>query len=529
LSPATPRLSVLLFVAALASGAWLILAAGPAPQLNFAADVAAYLDAVHRASLGQWLGRDYTAAIGPAAILPATLAMRLAGPGIQALVYGSALAWAAYGTLGWLAMRHRMSAWWAGGFALYVAATAAAPYVLDFGDWRVLSYGLLYNRLAWAAVCLLVPLALLPRRGNPASEPWASVAFGAGVAWIGCIKPNYLVIVAPLAARAFWLAPAPGRVRSLLLALSGAGITLLLIWLIVPFSPSGHLATLAGMAREVPGSMLIDSLQRVLRENVWYLAVLALLFALESRRPRPNRGLLLVTTSLTILAALGANIANCQYAEIPLWGALGFVLVGLTADHTVGPATVFVRLGGVALALLLAWQPAGALAYNFAWHQRPSLTRRAVEIASPSWRGLPLRDFPEGTPLAAGPLESVGRFAAWLNDGLALYARLAPRDARVASLDWVNPFPFATRTTPVEGDDIAWHVGRTIGALHHPDADRIAALADVIMEPRQSLQPVSLAFKRNLFRSALNDRYVLAGESQHWRLWLRRTMSVRTP
>ena len=101
-------------------------------------------------------------------------------------------------------------------------------------------------------------------------------------------------------------------------------------------------------------------------------------------------------------------------------------------------------------------------------------------------------------------------------------ARHRPASGTVLSLDWVNPFPFATGTPPPPGDEIAWHVGRTVGPSHHPDIARLLATAAVVMEPRRSLQPASLAFKRDLFAPLLATSFVVVEETDHWRLWLRR-------
>jgi hypothetical protein len=96
----------------------------------------------------------------------------------------------------------------------------------------------------------------------------------------------------------------------------------------------------------------------------------------------------------------------------------------------------------------------------------------------------------------------------------------------VLCLDWANPFPFATQTVPPPGDEIAWHVGRTVGRDHHPEVARLLAGTAVVMEPFRSVQPASLAFKRVLFAPALAASFVLAGETAHWRAWIRRDASA---
>jgi hypothetical protein len=125
--------------------------------------------------------------------------------------------------------------------------------------------------------------------------------------------------------------------------------------------------------------------------------------------------------------------------------------------------------------------------------------------------------------------ESAGAYAAWLNDGLALLARVHPAPGAVLCLDWDNPFPFSTGTKPVLGDQIAWHVGRYITLQYHPDARRLLDQAMVVMEPKESVLPVALVFKRTLFGEQLRAEFALAGESADWRAWLRKAAPKPTP
>lgn len=87
------RIVTLAFVGILIFGAVLLLAAGPAPQLIFPSDDATYFDACHRESLGQVLGRDYTAPICPAAQVPTVLAMKLGNPYANTKTTRSTFVW----------------------------------------------------------------------------------------------------------------------------------------------------------------------------------------------------------------------------------------------------------------------------------------------------------------------------------------------------------------------------------------------------------------------------------------------------
>ncbi len=516
------RLAAIFFASALILGAALLLAAGPAPQLIFPSDVAAYLDACQRSTLGQWMGRDFTSAIGPAAILPTVLAMKFWGANIGSLVLASVFVWLGGGAFAWLALRPRLPAWLAAGFALFVAATAAAPYTLDFGTWKILSYAMLYNRLAWAALSLAAGVALLPRTDGREPRGVAAI-LGASSIWLWLLKPNYLLVLFPLVV--FHWFSSPRRFAWLGNAVLGAAAMLAFVWICVPFSPVGYVATHLGMARVAPPGLLGYTFERSLRENVLLVLGLGALWGglLFTAVPRGGR----LRVGLVIAAAMACtfvtNLTNCQFSEIPVWGALGWLAAGLASR---APRTRFTRLAGVAglaFGLGFTWQPLASLAYNFAWKRfaAPGVPP-AVQVASANWRGMPMRLVPGDPAGPDGPLEDNANYALWLNDGLALLARVRPGHGPVLNLDWANPFPFATGTAPVPGDDIAWHVGRTMGPAYHPDAARLLAGADVVMEPRRSIQPDSLAFKRDLFAPGLTAAFTVAGESPQWRVWVRR-------
>ncbi len=501
----------------------LLWAAGPAPQLLYPFDTAAYLDACHRAATGQWLGRDFGSPIGPAAILPTVLAMKVGGATVHALAGASVLIWLSYALITWFAVRRRISAWLAGAFALFTAGIAAAPYTLDFGHWRSLSYGMSYNRLAWASLGIAAAIVMLPRRDGAAAR-WVPAALSAIAVWLWAIKPNYLAILAPLAFynylgqtnRRAWFA------RSIIGALS----LLLLLWICVPFSIPGYIAIHFGMAREAPPDLLRYTFFRSLQENlVPVLGVLAAwTCALLSANLRDSRRLALLVAAL-IGATFVTNLANCQFSEIPLWGALGWL-----AAATAGPRARMGLVVGLVCGIAYIWQPLASIAYNYAWkHYRAPGAPPALEVAGVAWQGMPMRPAPGMAPNPAASLEGPANFAAWLNEGLVLLAGHHPTPGYVLCLDWTNPFPFATGTAPAPGDDVAWHVGRTHGPHNHPDISRLLASAAVIMEPIRSIQPDSLEFKRRLFAPGLATSFRLAGESPQWRIWLRQDALPAVP
>jgi len=512
------------WTAILAVGAVAIFAAGPAPQLIFAADVANYLDGCHRVSLGQVLGADFSSPIGPAALLPCAVMMRINGADIHALVGGSVLVWLGFGLLSWLAVGSRLPSWLAAGFALFVAATAAAPYTLDFGSWRTLSYGLLYNRLAWSALCVAAAVALLPRRDlQPARM--VAVGLGACAAWLWLLKPNFLLVLVPLLV-CDWRR-LPGEAAWFARVGIGAAGTLLVVWVLVPFAPLAYAADHIGMARNAPADLLGYTFSRSIVENMWIVAALIAIWGatLLTFLPSASRSRAGWTVCAIIVTTFAANLTNCSFAEFPLWGALGWIAAGVPSAG--GMLARCCRVAGLAIGLGFTWQPLAGLGYNFLWKAvRSPGVPPSVAVAGPAWLGLPMRPVPGQASHTNGPLENPANYALWINDGLALVARHSLPPGPVLSLDWNNPFPFALGREPARGDNIAWHVGRTVGPKSHPDPRVIAAEAIAIMEPKRSLQPDSLAFKRTIFAEILASSYHLAGESDQWRLWLRHPPGV---
>jgi hypothetical protein len=511
----------------LLAGALGILLTGPAPQLSYASDTANYLSACGASAGGLILQRDYFSPIGPAAILPTVLAMRVHAATVAALAWGSALAWLGYGLAAWTVARPRMVGWLAAAFALFVAATATAPYTLDFGNWHSLSYGMLYNRLAWAAVCIAACPAFLPR-AVPPRLAWAAAGHGACAAWLWLIKPNYVLIQVPLTIWAMVAIQGQRRpAATTAWFAAGAAAATLLVGICVPFDPLGYMREHFAMAHDVSPGLLLHTLARSLRENLAPVALLGAGWLIAAAgtpswgRRASLLGLLVSVGSATFLA----NMTNTQFSEFPLWGALGWFLAAF-----LGGAGQRVRFGrpaaaaGVALGLAYAWQPLLAEPYAFAWKQAHAFPGpQTAVVASPAWSGMPMRYYPATvSPLGAGhPGGSAGDYAAWLNDGLALLARVRPSPGPVLCLDWDNPFPFALGARPVLGDQIAWDVNKNVSPEHHPNVRRLLDQAAVVMEPKQSAMRESFVFKRPIFTEQLSRDFTLAGESAAWRVWLR--------
>lgn len=504
---------------ALVIGSILIAASGPAPQLIFPADTANYLDGTYRLFLRQELGGAFSSPIGPAAYIPTVIATHLIGPEAKALAFGAAIANALFGLFSWRVAITRMHVVPAALFTLLVANTASASYTLDFGSWNILSYGMLYNRYAWAICMTAAAAAILPDRTK--QKPLlAGAGWGTSASLLALIKPNYLVIFGLFYAVSLWTSPR--RLSFLLATLTGTALSLPVIYSLTPFSLSGYIHTLFGMAHGAPADLLRYTLVRSLQENLLPLTLLfSVCLIMAHHKQLPHLTFVFITAST--FATFLANTTNCQFSEIPLWGAFACICLQPLLDAKPSSTRTFACLVLLGLAFAFIWKPIASTLYIPVRSVfRSSSSKREVSITTPSLRALPMLPMPGQLPSVAGPLEIPANFALWLSDGIRLLTPYLEPDTRILCLDWNNPFPFAPVSIPPPHDCIAWHYGRTHSDQHHPDPALLLQTADIVMEPHRSLQPESLEFKRRLFGPGLYKSFFMAAESNHWRLWMRK-------
>jgi len=103
-----------------------------------------------------------------------------------------------------------------------------------------------------------------------------------------------------------------------------------------------------------------------------------------------------------------------------------------------------------------------------------------------------------------------------------------PTHPSLASLRRARPAP-PILTSASRSDRLAFVAGTAAAPYTLDPCARLLAGAEVIMEPRTSLQPDSLTFKRELFTPNLRRLFALAGESAHWRAWVRTAGGVSAP
>lgn len=515
----------------------LILLTGPVPQLLFASDVLNLLDGAHRQYLGQVIHRDFHSPVGGMAFLPFSLSMHLVGPTARALPWGIALTFLVTSGWAWGLTHQRLPFPERMLFLLFVGLLVAGSYPLDFGSWKVPSYAMHYNRIGWAYFSLVALECFVPPRHPTHTGEWiAGVSTGAAVALLFLLKVNFFICAAGLMV---W-APFAGRrhhVGRRLAGLTGAAGATLAAVLLARIDLAGYIREIVGMAGSQPAGIYRETLARILSDNRWWLVAvvattLGLLFFSRPLAPAPRQQVFRSTLAFLLVAGAGLvlSLTNCQFAELPTF-PVALLVLSLLLPVAPGSRPALALRTISFLAVLGSILPnAGMIARAYLRHALDAATElNSLKLAPPALAALPLRTWPDehGGPQAESRIRPKGdgspyAYGLWLQDGIDLLAPHITPSSRVLSLDWSNPFPFTLGLPPLRNDLIAWHYGRGISDVHHPDQVLLAGQADFILEPRAGIQPASTAFKRELFAPLMAQSFVRLADNRSWILWQRR-------
>jgi hypothetical protein len=201
-----------LFAAVAVGGVALVLFWFGAPVMNGDAwDSAVVLDGAWRILHGQVPHRDFYNFLGDLVFYLTALGMKLRGPCVSAIDYGSAVLMIILSILSMVLLRRRTSALFAFLFTVFLALLVATPRPMgatyDFTD-----HAMLYNRYGEAFILLFGLILFLPPRaqfGQNRDSWWEAVI--AGLLWAGMLgsKMNY----AGMGVVFFVVACALGRIR----------------------------------------------------------------------------------------------------------------------------------------------------------------------------------------------------------------------------------------------------------------------------------------------------------------------------
>jgi hypothetical protein len=110
-----------------------------------------------------------------------------------------------------------------------------------------------------------------------------------------------------------------------------------------------------------------------------------------------------------------------------------------------------------------------------------------------------------------------------VNDGVAMLHQHATSADKVLDMDMQNPFPFALGWEPPRGGSATTTFNQTMSAKYGPTFDEYFGDATVVMLPKQPAQQHRFIDPfYQLYIPALLERFQLAAEDDHWRLFRRR-------
>lgn len=508
----------------------------PLPQIGFAQDVGVMLDAGWRYFQGMRTHADYHSPLGPLFAIIFGLPMKLGGPTyasyrlLPPTVTAVFTAWTVL--VSSTSLRPVIRAVLAAG----IGSAAGGLFHLGFPV-EALSFAVFYNRVGFALLCVIGLSSLLPRT-SPALPAWVAPARDASIA-IASVMLLFLKANFFFAALPFWIASAMlhRRTRTDLIAFGTAFAASCLFFLNeIGFRVDRMLADL---------SMAADARRACLD---------SFFFPLRNAVANHDFVLVLILGTLVILAALrhsGASLKTIATVASIIWGPaiLGFTLT-LMQSHGDGRGIPLVLVG---LAAGLAWITPPSLAGIRLLAHEPTAVRASPVLSQASLLGAAclactatLFILPHaysyahllGVSRNVGPRQFqgpgirdlyIGGFGNNLEPGAVmkmneaheLLSRHAKPGDSLQYMDMNNIYTFASHLRSPRKSMLFWDNRSSYTAACHPPASDFED-SDFLMAPKQqlTLSPIETAWW-TIYSYAIEEKYDLAEETNHFRLWRR--------
>jgi hypothetical protein len=561
-SPRAYRIALACLLPLVLAAMVLLLVTGAVHQRLYPCDHAILLDAGWRLFNGQRPHVDFffTTGGGVAYYLLPLLGLLVGGPTASALAYGPALLLPILALWAWWLARRRLPAMAALGFAAMVGGLVAGVFPLGCQGWCGFSYAMQYNRFGWSLLCVLALTMLVgPRQAQGRrTEGLEGVSSGLLLGLLVLFKIAYggagviiVVLGAWLHRRRgwFWLG-----IAAAFLAIAAA----------YAFYMRGNVLAYWRDTRTVFSVVHSENIPfRIARVawaslmELWPLGAIVLLglrpvFA-AGQSPAAAACWLKAVAAAAVCAGLGivATAGNYQGRDVPLF-AVACVVVMVVFQRLHGAATSASASGPNApaeaarLRLTLGWLAAGLAAASFVLPDFGSIANSAAlkfwrgprmgtdwQVDSPAMKGLffPKQDDdPDewadavaqfrlrvqkhmATPLPRG-------YALWINDGLRLLHGRTDQRSRVFALAICNPFPFALQLPPPTAVPVslAWRVN--MDETHYPAAERLFSDVTHLMVSKPHAVKEEPLWR--IYGAYIDAHFVLAGESDLWRLYTRK-------
>jgi len=461
-------------------------------------DVFVLLDGGWRIYLGQVPHQDFHNPIGALTYQLIALGMALKGPSTAAISVGVAAAAIILGLWAWIVSRRRLTGFLALIFTGYVALTVVGTRPLGYAP-EVTTYAMLYNRLGWAMLSVLLLQLLVPRRGGATGTTTAEGLFaGALLGLLFFCKVSYFGVGLGGLALAAMLHPDVRR--NLLWHLVGVALIVTFWWLAFGIHPLNYLSDLQSAAGAQSAGHRMFLLRTAAGESavaIYILIVLALAVvfpwlgartagtSLSPVRAAVVIGFLIVSSVL--LTAVNAR----ERGDLPLLFVAGLIVLQIAAERVraaegpPGGAAAVLLLTSAALILPLvggqiAFKDALSIAMTTKRASVESTGNRLPQFEAPGLVDLRLSRATEWPATYARGKKIPTR----INDGTTLLRKWATPESRIYTLGFTNPFPFALRSTPPKGAPLWWDLNFSFSKEASPAPKSVFWDVDLLIVPR---------------------------------------------
>jgi len=506
-----------------AAGAILLVVFAPFPGTIHTHDTPVPLEGAWRLLQGQKQGVDFASALGPAPYSLVAAGIALAGGGAAGLGYGTAMLFTllVVGTWGGLCGRVPKATLTVA--ALLISCMAATPHLTPDGSVSDIGYSLLYNRMGYGVLALLVAVSLAPT--TPDTVRRGAAVCGAAIAVLGFTKVNYFAAGLVVTAIAVTSAREWRCRQALVPFLAGFGGAALPHLYLSGFDLRSYYRDIALAGAAKAGTLDAERLTGLLAQNLLgFLVPTALGFLLAAAALHGAAPLARSRTwaprvaALAVVCGLGVPIIATntivQWSGMPLT-AIAF---GAFAEHM---ARDFRRLGAAARAAALA----GALVIGIpdaaaVWSACELRTR--IESGAALRFEIPTESF-KGLYFDADyhPYYIRTSYSDRVAEGLVLLRARAPQQARIFVADLSNPFPFALGWPSPLHSQVWWQRGVNFDETHYPPVEAALGDATALMLPRFPDHPDTTNALWALYGDYIREHFVRAGDSLAWILFLR--------
>lgn len=503
-------------------------------------DILIFLDGGYRLVSGQVPNRDFHTPLGPLAFGLPAFGLWLGGTLGGMMPLATALFTAALSLVLIYVGTSRLPVFVALAFATYLLLLVVAP--LNTGDPALhVSFAMFYNRFSWAALSLLLLLAL-PRKPDRGSAWLDAIVAATLLLFMFYTKVSYAAFGLLFAGLLALTGPSRGAAIAALGAFAAAVAVVELPW----GGTAGYLRDIRN-AGEVSGAVrgALFTLPRIVLDNLAAGLMFGGVVALGWWR-----GVALPTLLLCLFMAVAGLFLlnqNAQQTGILTLVPSAMVVALAPASREPGREAQLLKIAAAFLITAIALPVAAASAVALGYYVVKSARAPTPGPYTASLDGLIARDGEEpflkprleerrlmyrfeqsglaaiNAARHATTLQPLGQaeYLQTIHDGANLLRREPRLSGKVFVFDMANPFPALLGRPAPRGVDAWNHVGRTITRDLHRPPDLMLADVDVVMVPKAPMELGTTELLQRVYGPYVQNHYHLAGVSDYWRAYVR--------